>query len=148
MITLPSRIISGALCAVFAAVAWRPAPAHHSYSMFDLTVQRQVSGTTKSFEWTNPHVWLWITVIDGKGHSALYAFEGTSPGEMARRSGWSRTTVVAGDRVTATYHPFRDGKNGGRIMTVALPDGRTLDADSGYHPPPPPKPSAAHPPGS
>ena len=114
------------------------AAAHHSYSMFDLSKQSQVSGAVHTLEWGNPHVWLWITVTDEKGVATLYAFEGTSPGEMSRRSGWSRSIVSSGDKVTVMYAPFKDGKNGGRIRTVTLPDGRTLGAASG-----PPRPAPA-----
>jgi Family of unknown function (DUF6152) len=64
----------------------------------------------------------------------LFAFEGTSPGEMARRSGWRIDTVASGDKVNVSYHPFKDGKNGGRIVTVTLANGHTLDAGSGYLP--------------
>jgi hypothetical protein len=30
------------------------AVAHHSYSAFDMTGQRTVNGTIKTFDWTNP----------------------------------------------------------------------------------------------
>jgi hypothetical protein len=131
------RIVSGALCGALLLFASRWTPAHHSGVMFDHSSQKQVTGTVRNFEWTNPHVWLWITVVDDKGAPAPYAFEGTSPGEMSRRSGWTKNTVTAGDKVTVKYFPFKDGKNGGKILAVALPDGRTLDAAPGPGPPPP-----------
>jgi Family of unknown function (DUF6152) len=122
--------VSGALT----LMACPAAPAHHSYTMFDLATESHISGTVRTLEWTNPHVWLWIVALDGKGTRQNFAFEGTSPGEMARRSGWRSNTVAPGENVTVNYHPFKDGKSGGRIVTVTLEDGRTLNADSGYHP--------------
>src|SRR6202041_1348638 len=80
------NIVGSALCGVVLLFASWPTPAHHSGVMFDFTAPQKVTGTVRNFEWTNPHVWLWIIVVDDKGASALYAFEGTSPGEMSRRS--------------------------------------------------------------
>jgi hypothetical protein len=139
------KILSGALSAALLLFAYRPTPAHHSGVMFDETTSRQVTGTVRNFEWANPHVWLWIIVVDGKGASALYAFEGTSPGEMSRRSGWTKNTVTSGDKVTMKFFPFKDAKSGGKILAVTLPDGRTLTAAPGPEPPPPLAPAAPRP---
>jgi hypothetical protein len=73
----------------------------------------------------------------------LYAFEGTSINEMSRRSGWTKNIVTAGVKVKVKYLPFKDSRNGGRIVTVTLGDGRVLDADGGYHPPPASEPAPA-----
>jgi Family of unknown function (DUF6152) len=127
---------SGVLYAVLAFFG-TGASAHHSYSMFDTSKQLQVTGAVRVLEWANPHVWLWVIVTDEKGSSAPFAFEGTSPGEMSRRSGWSKSIVSSGDTVTVTYTPFKDGRNGGHIKSVALPNGQTLDASPGAAPPAP-----------
>ena len=60
------KIVSGALCGALLLFASRSTPAHHSGVMFDHSSQKQVTGTVSNFEWTNPHVWLWITVVDDK----------------------------------------------------------------------------------
>lgn len=111
---------------VLAVVGVSSAWAHHSYVMFDASRTSYATGTVQSLEWMNPHVWLWVTVTDEKGTSEIYAFEGNSVGEMMRRSGWTRNTVKPGDKVTVTYRPFKDGKNGGKLSAVMLPDGRTI----------------------
>ena len=110
-------------------VSWGPrwTPAHHSYAMFDFSGMSRVSGAVRTFEWSNPHVWLWLTVVDDKGAASDYAFEGYSIGEMMRKLGWTKSTVTPGDRVVVSYFPFKDGKNGGRLSKVTLPDGRTLE---------------------
>ena len=41
------------------------AVAHHSYSAFDMANQKTVSGTIKKFDWTNPHTWVWLDVVNG-----------------------------------------------------------------------------------
>ena len=137
IIIRPSRVWL-TFCAALQLIVGRPALAHHSYAMFDLSRREVISGSVRNLEWTNPHVWLWITVADDKGNPAIYAFEGTSPAEMNRRSGWTKGSVAFGDRVTVSYLPFKDGaKKGGRIFSVTLPDGRTLGAAGGLSSPPP-----------
>jgi len=133
-----SRAAALALVSTLALLIARPTTAHHSYSMFDVSKQNSITGTVRNFEWSNPHVWLWIAVMNANNEANLYAFEGTSINEMSRRSGWTRNTVVSGDKVSVKFAPFKDGRNGGRIQAVTLADGRTLDADSGFHPPGPP----------
>ena len=135
--TLMRRNLRCALIGALMLAVASPLRAHHSYAMFDFNKRMEVAGTVHNLEWTNPHVWLWVTVTDGRGNTALYAFEGTSSGEMSRRSGWTKSTVSFGDKVKVQFSPFKDGKNGGRIEAVTLADGRTLGADRGIHLPPP-----------
>ena len=137
MIFIRRSIVWLTFCSALQVVVGKPALAHHSYSMFDPSRPAVISGTVRNLEWTNPHVWLWITVADDKGNPAIYAFEGTSPAEMNRRSGWTKGSVAFGDRVTVKYLPFKDSaKKGGRISFVTLPDGRTLGAAGGLASPP------------
>ena len=41
-----------------------PALAHHSFAMFDRDKDVTMSGTVTEFEWTNPHVWIHVSVPD------------------------------------------------------------------------------------
>ena len=138
------NVLSGALIGTLSFFASGSTLAHHSYAMFDLASERQVSGAVRNFEWTNPHVWLWITVSDEHGTPGIFGFEGTSPSEMRRRSGWTKNTVSIGEKVTVKYHPLRDGQRGGRIVSVTLANGRTLDASSGVSLPLPSSNPAKH----
>jgi Family of unknown function (DUF6152) len=137
------KLAAGALCGVLALISTRPTPAHHSFVMFDLSRQSQVAGTVRNLEWANPHVWLWVIATNENSEAMTYAFEGTSINEMSRRSGWTKNIVTVGEKVTVKYRPFKDGRNGGRIITVTLGNGRVLDADGGYHPPPDLEPAPA-----
>jgi Family of unknown function (DUF6152) len=135
VITRCSRVLL-TFCGALQLVVGRPGLTHHAYSMFDVSRRVVISGTVRNLEWTNPHVWLWIAVADDEGKPAIYAFEGTSPGEMNRRNGWTKGTVSSGDKVTVRYLPFKDSaKKGGRIFSVTLADGRTLGAAGGVSSP-------------
>lgn len=102
------------------------AGAHHSYAMFDQGRRLSVEGTIRALEWTNPHVWVWVDVDDGKGGVVAYGFEAQAPSELQRFFGWTSASVKSGDRVTVQYAPLRSGKNGGALQTIAFPDGRQL----------------------
>ena len=106
-------------------VAVVPAAAHHSFAAFDMTNQKTVTGAVKQVDWTNPHIWIWIDVANDKGGSDTYGFEGMSPNYLARR-GWTRTTLHTGDKITVSYRPMRDGKNGGMFISGTTAAGKVL----------------------
>ena len=107
-----------------------PAVAHHSFSAFDITTQKTVTGIVKQVDWTNPHIWLWIDVANDKGGSDTYGFEGMSPNFLARR-GWTRTTLKTGDKITINYRPMKDGSKGGMFMTGQMATGKLLSMMGG-----------------
>jgi hypothetical protein len=100
--------------------------AHHSYAMYDQAKQVFIEGTVRALEWTNPHIWVWVDVDDGKGGRIPYGFEAQAPSELRRFFGWSSTSLKSGDRVRVQYGPLRSGKNGGVLQTITFPDGRKL----------------------
>jgi hypothetical protein len=113
------------LAAAVSAVA--PASAHHSFAMFEPTKTLTFKGTVKTFQWTNPHVILWVLVQpDGGGAAQEWSLETTSPGVLTR-AGWTRQSLKAGDRVSVVLSPLRDGSRGGSLNSVTLLDtGQTL----------------------
>jgi len=114
---------------VLAAVvgAASPAAAHHSFAMYEPTKTLTFKGTVKSFQWTNPHVILWVLVQPENGGAPQeWSFETTSPGVLTR-NGWTRQSIKAGDKVSVTFSPLRDGSHGGGLNSVTLLDtGQTL----------------------
>jgi hypothetical protein len=128
--------LSVALCAG-AGIA--PAFAHHAYGLYDMTKTAEIDGTVASFEWSNPHCWLFVTVASAGGAQATYGFEATSVGEMVRR-GWKKNAVAPGDKVKVRFHPVRDGRTAGYMMAVLRPDGKYVGR------PPPPGTLGAPPP--
>jgi hypothetical protein len=102
------------------------AVAHHSFAMFDITQTRTISGTVRTFQFKYPHSWLWIDVPNASGGTDPWGFESAGPAELYRFSGWTRTTVRPGDKVSVKYCPMRDGRNAGAFISVVLPDGRAM----------------------
>jgi len=109
-----------------AVLASEPAVlAHHSTAMFDMKKTVKVQGTVESFEWTNPHTWIWLNVPNGSNATSRWGIEGMSPNYLSR-TGWTHGTLKAGDKITVDVHPLRDGRTGGFCVSVTLPDGKVL----------------------
>ncbi|HEU4625161.1 MAG TPA: DUF6152 family protein [Steroidobacteraceae bacterium] len=113
-----------ALAALVLAAGCTLAQAHHSFAMFDMTKTVTYKGTIKELQWTNPHVWIELTVQEKDG-PVTYSFEGAAIAVL-KRVGWTRDSVKAGDVVTVVGHPYKDGRPGGSIDHLILPDGRKL----------------------
>jgi hypothetical protein len=97
--------------------------AHHSFAMFDQEKTVTLRGTVKEFEWTSPHTWLRVMVVDqATGKPLQYAME---MGSVARSTydGWKRDSVKPGDTVTVSIHPLKDGSRGGMYLSAELADG-------------------------
>ena len=102
-----------------------PASAHHSLAMFDTTKLMVKAGTLREVQWTNPHSYFMLTEAGTETAPKEWAIEGPSPNGLIRR-GWKHSEINAGDRVSITFHPRKDGSNGGILMSIRLPDGRDL----------------------
>ena len=112
--------------------------AHHSFAVFDRTKKVTLTGTVKEFQWTNPHAWIQVDVPGEKGQSTEWGVECGSPNMMVR-TGWKKTTLKAGDRITVIVNPLLDGRMNGSLVTATLADGTVLGPGDA----PPPKPLGA-----
>ena len=114
------------LAAVAAAACVTSALAHHSFAMFDAEKTITLQGTVKEFEWVNPHSWLRINVNDEKtGKAVLWALELSSPSRLVTM-GMRADSVKAGDTVSVTFHPMKDGTRGGQFIQAVLPGGKQV----------------------
>jgi hypothetical protein len=112
-------VVIGVLLAATSALA------HHSNSAFDPEKVVVLKGTVTQWKWTNPHVWIYLSVDDGKGGKTEWHIEGRPPGVLAR-SGWSKDTFKPGDVITVDFSPARDGSPSGLTTRVTLADGTVL----------------------
>lgn len=110
---------------VVAILVAAPALAHHSNSAFDPEKVVVLKGTVMEWRWTNPHVWIVLSVEDGNGAKTVWEIEGRPPGILAR-NGWSKNTFKPGDVITVDFSPARDGSPTGLSTRVTLADGTVL----------------------
>lgn len=111
--------------------------AHHSFAMFDMDKDMTVNGTVLQFQWASPHSWLDIDVHDKGGRPQRWSLEMGAPNALYRR-GWRQQSLKPGDQVSAVLHPLRDGRHGGSLVSVTLPDGSQLMGSGGSAAPAPP----------
>ena len=76
-------------------------------------------------EWTNPHAWIYIDVMDDSGKVANWAVETGTPGMLARR-GLKKTFLPVGAQVVITGYRAKDGSNTANGAAVKFPDGRDI----------------------
>ena len=115
----------GSLAAFAAAAVAAPALAHHSTAAFDMDKTIEITGTVEDFQWTNPHTWTNVKVEGGDETAGIYGLEGMSPNYLGR-NGWTKSTVKPGDKLTFQVHPLKDGRPGGFMIAVKMPDGTLL----------------------
>ena len=99
--------------------------AHHSNSAFDGDKVVVLKGTVTQWKWSNPHVWIYLSVDDEKGGKADWAIEGRTPGQLVR-AGWSKSSLKPGDVITVDFSPAKDGSHTGLLTRVRLADGSVL----------------------
>ena len=116
------KILAAAGMALCAA---GPALGHHSFAMFDRDKNVTMSGTVTEFEWTNPHVWIHMSVPDSSGKPVVWSFEMQAiQADMA--GGWRADSVKPGDKVSIEFHPLKDGSRGGQLVSAVLASGTKL----------------------
>lgn len=119
---LRKRILLGAAILVAAA---GPAAAHHSFAMFDQTREVTLTGTVSEFQWTNPHSWVELDVPNATGGADHWSLESGSIHTLTRL-GWKPRMLKAGDKVTVTLNPMKNGSKGGAMQSIVFPDGKKI----------------------
>jgi hypothetical protein len=108
-----------ALALLGAAAAAPPAMAHHSFAMYDATKKVTLEGTVHDWQWSNPHIFLELTVVQG-GVPQTFSLEGASPSLSRKHWGWTREMIKVGDKVTVVMEPLRDGRHGGSLQSISM----------------------------
>ena len=113
------------------AFAALPARAHHGGAVFDRSTQKQLTGTVKTFQYTNPHCWIWLDVPNDHGGVDTWGFEGTSPNSLSRQ-GWSRNTLKTGEKITVVFYPLKDGSHGGSYIRALRENGDPVKGEEDH----------------
>ena len=105
--------------------------AHHSFAMFDKSVEKVATGTVVRWEFNVPHSWLRMNVKNPDGTETLWSFEGSAPTGLLQR-GITGSTFEPGNVITVSYCPLRDGRPGGGLGWARLANGTFINpADGG-----------------
>ncbi len=110
------------------AAAWFIAPvskAHHSSAMYDDKQTLTVEGAVTKFEWSNPHVYIYLKQLTAAGQTVEWEVE-ASPPSILRRLGWSQDILHPGDAIAVTGHPARDSDRKSLLPTLIKKGDATL----------------------
>jgi len=109
-----------------------PALAHHAIAAeFDTTKPIKFSGTVKSVDWMNPHIYVNIETKDESGKTIVYSVEGGPPNALFRQ-GWRPDSLKVGDKVQVSGVRAKKPDNN-RIgqAQITMPDGRIFARGAG-----------------
>ena len=122
--TLGTVIFSGWLLVSGASLA------HHSLSaVYDIRRSGEVTGVIKKVEFINPHGVMTLEAPNDDGTTTEWELTTGSANTLASLGfgGDGPNTVIAGEVVTITYFPARNGKPLGFIRSITLADQRTIE---------------------
>ena len=115
-----------ALIAVALFLAPVAVSAHHSFAVyFDSTKDVKVTGKVTAFRFTNPHGTIVLDVTDAQGNVREWRAETNAPVVLQRR-GWTRDSIKAGQTITISGWPARDGRNYLRLMEARDASGKLI----------------------
>jgi hypothetical protein len=105
----------------------RPLLAHHGFANFQMDQTATIKGTVVDYELINPHVQITLKVEQEAGKAVDWNVEGVSLNMMVR-AGFKKDSLKAGDIISVTGHPGKNGKPVLLLMKITLADGRVLSA--------------------
>lgn len=109
------------LAAVFAlgGVAY----AHHGSASYSTEPTTMKDVTVTQVNWGNPHTLLFFDHTDANGKVQHWVAEANAASTLAT-SGWTKTAVKYGDKLTVVFYAAKNGQTVGRVGKVVLADGR------------------------
>ena len=107
-----------------------PAFAHHGAAGYDSNKLTTLKGTVTDFRFQNPHAQIFIDVKDSSGKVQNWVLEAVGIATLSR-SGWTRTIMKAGDAITVTGNPAKNGTPSMRLTKVVLASGKELGLERG-----------------
>jgi Family of unknown function (DUF6152) len=95
------------------------AMAHHGVAGYDMTKTITLHGTVTKFDWSNPHVVVYVDARSDSGEMQHWTIEFASPVHMVR-AGWSKNAMKPGDDIAIDTHPSRNGAPVGISSTITF----------------------------
>jgi hypothetical protein len=106
-------LLGGALLLTGAAMA------HHGVAGYDMTKTITLHGTVTKFDWSNPHVVVYVDAKNEGGEMQHWTIEFAAPVHMVR-AGWSKNSMKTGDEIVIDTHPSRNGAPIGITSTITF----------------------------
>ncbi len=101
-----------------------PAAGHHSAAAhYEIDKTASISGIVKEFRYTNPHAVVRVAVKNVQGGEDVWSVE-WAPTTILRRLAVKPDSIKAGDQVTASGNPARDGARDLLMQRLTFADGR------------------------
>jgi hypothetical protein len=117
---LVKRNLFAVLAAVgILAICAGSAMAHHGVAGYDMTKTITLHGTVTKFDWSNPHVVVYVDAKNEGGEMQHWTIEFAAPVHMVR-AGWSKNSMKAGDDIVIETHPSRNGAPVGITSTITF----------------------------
>lgn len=105
----------------------RLSDAHHSVAAFDPSRTVEVTGTLTDAKIANPHSVFHVSVRDAQGRVVTWIIEGAGAATILREvRGGPANRFAPGQAVKASFHPARDGKHTGNLVSMHFGDGQVL----------------------
>jgi len=95
------------------------AVAHHGVAGYDMTKTVTLRGTVAKFDWSNPHVVVYVDAKNEGGELQHWTIEFAAPIHMVR-AGWTKNAMKSGDEITIDTHPSRNGAPVGISSTITF----------------------------
>ena len=122
---LTVRLVRGLVGTLFIAAMASPAMSHHSFSMYDQAISKDLTGKLTRFILGANHAQLIFELLGPggdpileDGEPVIWGVETGSAASLARR-GITVETFQFGTIITVTLNPLRDGRNFGAMTNTA-----------------------------
>lgn len=116
---MKKKLLVAASLVACLAVLCGPALAHHGVAGYDMTKTVTLHGTVAKFEWSNPHVVVYIDAKNDAGEMQHWTIEFAAPVHMVR-AGWDKNVMKAGDEIAIDTHPSKNGAPVGISSTITF----------------------------
>jgi uncharacterized protein DUF6152 len=123
------RVLAALLSAGITGIGTADLSAHHSAIGYDRNADVELTGTVREFQYTNPHSWLFVQVMDKAGQTVDWGFEAEGPSTLLR-AGIKVSLLKPGEKVTVKGHPLKDGRPAALLVSVTKTDGSVLSTDA------------------
>ena len=125
VLQVTARLLAALAVPLILGVAADPMRAHHAGSIYDREHHITLRGTVTEYVFTSPHVRIHFETRNSDGKIEGWIAESAPPQRLYRR-GWTSKSLKAGDEITVTGAPMKDGSRLLNVRHLVGPTGQVL----------------------